>query len=107
MSHRRRRIPHVYAALAATVTLVATCPDALAQTPTPAARTATPTRSPFDPRRPPERELETRVPDGFTLAAVGDLITTRPLAQLLAVDPGFAAVIKLVREADVAYGNFE
>ncbi|MGZ6989125.1 MAG: CapA family protein, partial [Thermoanaerobaculia bacterium] len=72
--------------------------------PTPAP-SATP--SLFDPRRPPARELETRLPDGFTLAAVGDLITTRPLAQTLANDPGFAAVVKILREADTAYGNFE
>jgi len=67
----------------------------------------TPTPALFDPKRPPERELETRVPDGFTVAAVGDLITTRPLAQTLSGDPGFAAVVRLLREADVAYGNFE
>ena len=66
-----------------------------------------PTPSLFDPRRPPARELETRVPDGFTLAAVGDLITTRPLVQTLPSDPGFAAVVKILRDADTAYGNFE
>src|SRR5262245_6098475 len=104
MSYGRRRIPLVYAVLAAAVTLVSAREYAPAQTPTPTALPATPTRSSFDPKRPPEQELETRVPDGFTLAAVGDLITTRPLSQLLAVDPAFAALIKLVREADVAYG---
>ncbi len=61
----------------------------------------------FDPRRPPARELETRVPDAFTLAAVGDLITTRPLAQTLPADPEFAAIVRLLRDADAAYGNFE
>ena len=71
------------------------------------APTATPAVPLLDPRRPPERELDTRVPDGFTVAAVGDLIPTRPLAQLLASDPAFAAVVKLLRDADVAYGNFE
>ncbi|MFY9550785.1 MAG: CapA family protein [Thermoanaerobaculia bacterium] len=63
--------------------------------------------APFDPRRPPARELETRVPDGFTLAAAGDLIPTRPLAQTLPADPGFAAIVRILRDADVAYGNFE
>src|ERR1700674_4181989 len=52
----------------------------------------------FDPRRPPARELETRVPDGFTLAAVGDLIPTRPLAQTLLADPGFAAIVRILRD---------
>jgi hypothetical protein len=47
------------------------------------------------------------VPDGFTLAAVGDLITTHPLAQTLPADPDFAAVVKVLRDADAAYGNFE
>lgn len=42
-----------------------------------------PDPSVFDPHRPPERELETSVADGFTLAAVGDCITQRPLAPLL------------------------
>ena len=69
--------------------------------------TPTPKPAPFDPKRPPARELETRLPDGFTLAAVGDLITTRPLAQTLPADPGFAAVVKILREADAAFGNFE
>jgi poly-gamma-glutamate synthesis protein (capsule biosynthesis protein) len=60
-----------------------------------------------DPKRPPARELETRVPDGFTLAAVGDLITSRPLAPLLASDPGFVAVVKILQGADATFGNFE
>ena len=60
-----------------------------------------------DPRRPPGRELDTRIADGFTLAAVGDLITSRPLLPLLERDPGFAAVVKILREADITFGNFE
>ncbi len=60
-----------------------------------------------DPRRPPAQELETRVPDGFTLAAVGDLIPSRPLAQTLPTDPGFAAIVRILQDADAAYGNFE
>ncbi|HEY1433809.1 MAG TPA: CapA family protein, partial [Thermoanaerobaculia bacterium] len=67
----------------------------------------TPAAALFDPKRPPERELDTRLPDGFSVAAVGDLITTRPLAPTLTADPAFAAVVKLLRDADVAYGNFE
>ncbi len=88
---------------------VALAPAGLAgqSAPAPQAPPPTPTPSAFDPRRPPARELETHLPDGFTLAAVGDLITTRPLAQTLPNDPGFAAVIKILRDADTAYGNFE
>ena len=61
----------------------------------------------FDPRRPIEAELRTSILDGFTLAAVGDCITSRPLAPLLKRDAGFAAVVRLLREADAAFGNFE
>ncbi len=61
----------------------------------------------FDPRRPPERELETSVDDGFTLAAVGDCIISRPLSPMLADDAGFAAVVKILRDADATFGNFE
>jgi len=61
----------------------------------------------FDPHRPRERELELSVADGFTLAAVGDLIISRPLSQMLARDAAFAAVDKIIRDADAAFGNFE
>jgi poly-gamma-glutamate synthesis protein (capsule biosynthesis protein) len=67
----------------------------------------TPTPRIFDPKRPPERELETAIADGFTLAAVGDLIISRPLTQTLPNDPGFAAVVHLLQGADAAFGNFE
>jgi hypothetical protein len=61
----------------------------------------------FDPRRPPELLNSGRVVDGFALAAVGDCIIRRPLSQDAPRDPGFAAVIKLLRGADVTYGNME
>jgi poly-gamma-glutamate capsule biosynthesis protein CapA/YwtB (metallophosphatase superfamily) len=64
-------------------------------------------KSAFDPRRPPERELEIGVADGFTLAAVGDCIISRPHAPMLARDSAFAAVVKILRDADAAFGNFE
>jgi len=79
-------------------------------TPTPAPGAAArpqPTQGKFDPRRPPARELETRIGEGFTLAAVGDLITSRPLSPLLAHDSGFAAIVDVLRGADAAFGNFE
>ena len=61
----------------------------------------------FDPRRPPERELETSVADGFTLTVVGDCITQRPLAPLLGRDDGFGQVVQLLRRAGAAFGNLE
>ena len=67
----------------------------------------TPTPRIFDPKRPPERELETGIADGFTLAAVGDLIISRPLTQTLPNDPGFAAVVRILQGAGAAFGNFE
>jgi len=102
---RSRRPARPVPTIAAVLLAAAAAGRALAQ-PAPSP-TPSPTPALFDPRRPPEKELETRVPDGFTLAAVGDLITTRPLVQALGADPGFAAVVRLLREADVAYGNFE
>jgi len=61
----------------------------------------------FDPRRPPERELEMSIADGFTLAAVGDCIISRPLSQLLKRDAPFASVMAIVKGADAAFGNLE
>ena len=91
------------------LTLVApVCIDGPDASPPPDAATAAPVRkSAFDPRRPPERELEIGVADGFTLAAVGDCIISRPHVPMLARDTAFAAVVKILREADVAFGNFE
>lgn len=48
---------------------------------------------------------QTDVPDGFTFAAVGDLLELRPLMPLR--DPGFLAVDRIVKSADVALGNDE
>src|SRR5262245_23716757 len=72
-----------------------------------AAPKPTPSGPKVDPRRPPEPELETSIGDGFTLAAVGDLIISRPLTQTLPNDPGFEAVVRLLRGADATFGNFE
>jgi poly-gamma-glutamate capsule biosynthesis protein CapA/YwtB (metallophosphatase superfamily) len=55
------------------------------------------------PLRDPQRELATSIADGFTLAAVGDCIIARPVSQT----PGFSPVGKIIRDADVAFGNFE
>jgi poly-gamma-glutamate capsule biosynthesis protein CapA/YwtB (metallophosphatase superfamily) len=61
----------------------------------------------FDPRRPPAAELVLRVPDGFTVTAVGDLIISRPLRQEAARLPGFKAVLERLRRGNVLYGNME
>ena len=79
-----RRRTDIFATIV--LVLAPAAPTAQSTQPSPA---PSPTPSLFDPRRPPARELETRVPDGFTLAAVGDLITTHPLAQTLPSDPDF------------------
>ncbi|QOZ11830.1 CapA family protein [Bradyrhizobium sp. CCBAU 51765] len=49
--------------------------------------------------------IATNVADGFTLVAVGDLIVTRPLTK--AQDAGFGTIIKILRDADVTFGNLE
>jgi poly-gamma-glutamate synthesis protein (capsule biosynthesis protein) len=51
------------------------------------------------------RELATTVADGFTMAAVGDMIIAYP--QSANPDPGFQGVVRLIRDADVATGNYE
>jgi poly-gamma-glutamate synthesis protein (capsule biosynthesis protein) len=61
----------------------------------------------LDPRRPIAAELQASVPDGFTVAAVGDLIISRPLAQYSGSLPGFGDVVKLLRGATVSVGNLE
>src|SRR5262245_47841659 len=61
----------------------------------------------FDPRRPIEAELQANVPDGFTAAAVGDLIISRPLSQYSGSLPGFGGLLKVLRGAAVTVGNLE
>jgi poly-gamma-glutamate capsule biosynthesis protein CapA/YwtB (metallophosphatase superfamily) len=63
--------------------------------------------SKFDSNRPLARELETNVPDGFTLATVGDCIISRPLLQYAAGDEGFRKIVDILKRADVTYGNME
>jgi poly-gamma-glutamate synthesis protein (capsule biosynthesis protein) len=45
------------------------------------------------------------VADGFTFAAVGDLIYLRPM--LATVEKRSPAMVKLLRDADITFGNFE
>lgn len=54
-----------------------------------------------------EAELLPSVADGFSLAATGDCLATRPLAPTLERDPGSAEVVALLRGATVAFGNME
>ena len=54
-----------------------------------------------------EPEFRTTVADGFTLVAVGDCITPRPLAPRVVGDDGFAKVVEQLRGASVAFGNLE
>lgn len=49
--------------------------------------------------------LKCTVADGFTLAAVGDLIYSEPLAGL--ADESFQAVVRVLRGADASFGNLE
>jgi poly-gamma-glutamate capsule biosynthesis protein CapA/YwtB (metallophosphatase superfamily) len=64
-------------------------------------------QDPFDPRRPPAAELQLSIRDGFTFAAVGDCIISRPLSQKRANDAGFDDAVKILRGADAAFGNLE
>lgn len=52
-----------------------------------------------------DQSLECTIADGFTLAAVGDLIINQPASQL--ADPQFQAAIDILRHADAGFGNFE
>jgi poly-gamma-glutamate capsule biosynthesis protein CapA/YwtB (metallophosphatase superfamily) len=52
------------------------------------------------------REVPTStMPDGFSFAAVGDLIYLRPMLETL--EASQPEMLRLIREADVAFGNFE
>ncbi|MER8927726.1 CapA family protein [Mesorhizobium sp. M0859] len=48
---------------------------------------------------------DTNVSDGFTMVAVGDLLTSRPLTN--GRHPGFDDIVKILRDADVTFGNVE
>lgn len=49
--------------------------------------------------------IETNVANGFTMAAVGDLIVSRSLTR--GQHPGFGDIVKILQEADVTFGNME
>lgn len=52
-----------------------------------------------------KRALACSIADGFTLATVGDLIIVHPESMLN--DPDFQAALKIIRQAEVAFGNME
>ncbi len=52
-----------------------------------------------------QRELACSIADGFTLATVGDLIIVHPESMLN--DPEFQSALKIIRQAEVAFGNME
>ncbi|RWI65633.1 CapA family protein [Mesorhizobium sp.] len=49
--------------------------------------------------------IETNVADGFTMVAVGDLILSRAL--MTGAHPGFGAIVEVLRDAQVTFGNME
>ncbi|MER9877431.1 CapA family protein [Mesorhizobium sp. M0195] len=49
--------------------------------------------------------LATNVVEGFTMVAVGDLIVSRAVTK--SQDSGFSDVVKILRNADVTFGNLE
>jgi poly-gamma-glutamate capsule biosynthesis protein CapA/YwtB (metallophosphatase superfamily) len=61
----------------------------------------------FDPKRPIANDLQTDVPNGFTVGAVGDLIISRPLSQYSSQLPGFKSALDVMHGTDVLYGNLE
>lgn len=53
----------------------------------------------------PQKGPSCSVSDGFTLAAVGDMVVAQPISGIQ--DEGFTSVFRILREADAAFGNFE
>ncbi len=51
------------------------------------------------------KDTPMKITEPFTLASVGDVIIIRPAAQLN--DPGLQSALKVIRDADVGFGNFE
>ncbi|MBM2715730.1 CapA family protein [Mesorhizobium caraganae] len=49
--------------------------------------------------------IATNVQDGFTMAAVGDILYARPVAH--GYNPGLADVLRIFEDADVTFGNLE
>ena len=61
----------------------------------------------LDSKRPLAQELQTNVPSGFRLIAVGDCIISRPLSQYAGSAPEFSRVLQMLKQGDAVYGNLE
>ncbi len=61
----------------------------------------------FDQKRPLEQEFKMSVPNGFTVVAVGDCISSRPLYQKTQTDQNLGKVAKILQGASVTFGNLE
>lgn len=68
-----------------------------------AQQAASPVQQP--PSGDPNAALAASVPDGFTVAATGDLIVHRPISN--EADPAMQAIFTILRGATVSVGNFE
>jgi poly-gamma-glutamate capsule biosynthesis protein CapA/YwtB (metallophosphatase superfamily) len=53
----------------------------------------------------PQKALSCSISDGFTLAAVGDMVVAQPISSIQ--DEGFTMTSRILREADAAFGNLE
>ncbi len=62
------------------------------------------TRMPVTPRD-WTQDMQMKIDQPFTLASVGDLIIIRPASQFQ--DPALQGALKIIRDADVGFGNFE
>jgi len=51
------------------------------------------------------QDMAMKITEPFTISGVGDLIIMRPSSQF--DDPAFQSAIKLIKDADVGFGNFE
>jgi poly-gamma-glutamate synthesis protein (capsule biosynthesis protein) len=51
------------------------------------------------------QDMSMKINEPFTLASVGDVIIVRPASQM--TDPALQSVIKIIRDSDVGFGNFE
>lgn len=59
-------------------------------------------------RTPPrdwQQDMAMKISEPFTLASVGDVIIVRPASQ--STDPGVQGAIRILKDADVGFGNFE
>ena len=100
MKHETRRINAARWKVAATVFAASAClwiSNAVGQPP--------PGRNVQAPRRDWTQDMQMKIDGPFTLASVGDMIILRPASTLN--DPAFQDALKIVRNADIGFGNFE